>query len=120
MTDEVPEHKLLMQRGLPPTPQNAGSISKDIFKIKLAHDMKAEDSQVAFEHSTMWTSCCFRLDKRAISYFGQMLVGIGLCVFCVCMLVVNQDCATFSRYSPLLSFIVGVLLPQPQLNRRED
>ena len=72
-------------------------------------------SQVEWEHKNMWQSCCITLDKRATLFFSQLLISVIIVVFCVSMLVYNQDCATFSRYSPLITFMVGVWLPQPQL-----
>jgi hypothetical protein len=35
--------------------------------------------------------------------------------FTVTQLIVNQNCESFSRYSPLLTLVVGVWLPSPQL-----
>ena len=94
--------------------------SRDLVKIQLQHDMKIQDEQTSFNNSTYWESACLRFDKRAVSYFGQMIVGGSLIAFCITMLSLYQDCATFSRYSPLLTLVVGILLPGPQLHRRTD
>ena len=83
-------------------------------KIK---DSPAFEKEKEFEHKFYWTSCCIRMDKRAISYFSQMLFSAVIIAFCISMLVSNQDCATFSRYSPLLTFVIGYLMPQPNLKR---
>ena len=63
------------------------------------------------------TGCrvCFKMDKRAVSYFSQLTISISLCAFTIGMMAVNQDCATFSRYSPLLTLIAGIWMPQPSM-----
>ena len=66
--------------------------------------------------TTVWKSCCLLIDKRAALFFSQVCMGITIVGFCIGMLVSNQDCATFSRWGPLLSFTVGVFLPSPRLH----
>ena len=73
------------------------------------------DTETEFKRRVIWRSCCVELDRRAVLYFSQLTISVVLIVFCVTMLVVHQDCNTFSRYSPLVTLIVGVWLPQPQL-----
>jgi hypothetical protein len=63
-----------------------------------------------------WTSCCFNLDKRAVGFFTQVIFSASIVTFCIIILITNQDCATFSRYSPLLTLVVGVWLPSPRIN----
>ena len=65
--------------------------------------------------TTVWKSCCLTVAKRAALFFSQMGVSITIIGFCIGMLVSNPDCDTFSRWGPLLSFVVGVLLPAPRL-----
>ena len=98
--------------------------SKDpeLERLKITHQIDVEDKKIAdeekekeFEHKFYWTSCCIRMDKRAISYFSQMLFSAVIIAFCIAMLVSNQNCDTFSRYSPLLTFVIGYLMPQPNL-----
>lgn len=90
------------------------------------HQIEIEDTEIKFkqhiqedekifEHSNYWVSCCLKMDKRAVAYFSQLLISVGICGFTVAMMAVNQDCATFSRYSPLLTLVVGVWLPSPRL-----
>jgi hypothetical protein len=65
--------------------------------------------------STTWKSCCFTVDKRAALFFSQLTVGVVVMGFCIGMLVTYHDCETFSRWGPLLTFVVGVFLPAPHL-----
>ena len=81
-----------------------------------AHKIAVEDEERKFAHETTWRSCCLTVDKRALLYFGQMGVGIVIIAFCLAMLIKNENCETFSRYSPLLTFIIGIMLPAPKLH----
>ena len=81
----------------------------------VAHKIHVEDNQIEFEHKYQWSSCCLRVDKRALTFFTQAAFSGSIVAFCIAMLITAQDCATFSRYSPLLTLVVGVWLPSPQL-----
>ena len=81
-----------------------------------AHKIAVEDEERRFVHATTWRSCCLTVDKRALLYFGQMGIGIVIIAFCLAMLIKNENCETFSRYSPLLTFIIGIMLPAPKLH----
>ena len=106
---------LLTKKGttVPPPPPSSNS---ELQKIQFQHDIAVEDDERTFDHENRWNSCCLTVDKRAIAFFAQVAVGAIIICFCVTMLVSNQDCATFSRYSPLLTFVVGILLPAPRLS----
>ncbi len=78
------------------------------------HKIAVEDNERNFQHDYQWKSCCLQVDKRALSYFTQAAFSGVIVAFCVVMLTANQDCATFSRYSPLLTLVIGVWLPSPQ------
>ena len=79
------------------------------------HKLAAEKSEREFVHKYQWSSCCLKVDKRALSYFTQAAFSGAIVAFCITMLITDQDCDTFSRYSPLLTLVVGVWLPSPQL-----
>lgn len=79
------------------------------------HEIKVDDEERKFTHDYTWTSCCLRVDKRALNYFTQASFSASIVVFCIIMLISNDNCETFSRYSPLLTLVVGVWLPNPNL-----
>ena len=79
------------------------------------HQIDIEDGEIKFKQENYWVSCCLKMDKRAVSYFSQLTICISLCAFTIGMMAVNQDCATFSRYSPLLTLIAGIWMPQPSM-----
>ena len=83
--------------------------------VLVQHKLAVEDDERKFDHSYKWESCCLRVDKRALSFFNQLAISASIVAFTVAMLIKNEDCATFSRYSPLLTLVVGVWLPSPQL-----
>lgn len=77
--------------------------------------LQRSGTERAWNRETIWRSCCLELDKRAVLFFSQLCISAVIVVFSVTMLTLYQDCATFSRYSPLITFMVGIWLPQPQL-----
>ena len=88
---------------------------EEIGVLVTKHKIDVEDDERKFDHSYKLESCCLRVDKRALSFFTQAAFSASIVEFTVGMMVVNQDCATFSRYSPLLTLVVGVWLPSPHL-----
>ena len=85
----------------------------------IAHQIAVEDDERDYQHKTTWRSCCLVLDKRATIFFAQLTCSVIVVGFCIGMLVVNDDCNTFSRWSPLLVLILGVWLPQPSLRGQD-
>ena len=79
------------------------------------HKIHVEDNQIEFEHKYQWSSCCLRVDKRALIFFTQAAFSGCIVAFCITMLCTSPSCDTFSRYSPLLTLVVGIWLPSPQL-----
>ena len=82
-------------------------------KNELVSKIQLENTQ--FEHKYTWRSCCPQVDKRALSFFTQAGFSAAIVGFCIVMLITSHDCETFSRYSPLLTLVIGVWLPSPQL-----
>jgi len=64
-----------------------------------------------------WTSCCLRMDKRAVRFFTQL--GISLCIIslCIAQLIRLNDCGSQHAYVGLLMIVIGVWLPSPSLNK---
>ena len=83
----------------------------------IAHKIEVEDDERKFAHETTWKSCCVTVDRRAVSFFSQLILSIGIVAFCITMLATNQNCETFSRWSPLLLLIVGIWVPAPRMTR---
>lgn len=84
----------------------------------IRHKMDVEDDEIKFNHDNTYKSCCLTIDKRALNYFTQAIFSGAIIAFCIAMLATNQDCATFSRYSPLLTFIIGIWVPNPNMSSK--
>ena len=84
----------------------------------IKHQIDVEDDNRKFDHDNTYNSCCFRCDKRALQFIVQTMFSAIVIVFCITILLINQDCATFSRYGPLLGLVIGVWLPQPHMNSK--
>ena len=79
------------------------------------HQIEVDDENRKFEHTNTYKSCCLTIDKRALNFFTQAIFSGAIIGFCIVMLSTNTDCATFSRYSPLLTFIIGIWVPNPHM-----
>ena len=81
----------------------------------IKHDIDVQDENRKFEHDNTYKSCCLTIDKRALTYFTQSIFSASIIGFCIGMLINNTDCDTFSRYSPLLTFVIGIWVPNPNM-----
>ena len=64
---------------------------------------------------TTWRSCCIVVDPRAIAYFTQMFIGIGVLVFAGGQLIRLEECPQQQAYLGLFTFVIGLLLPSPNI-----
>ena len=84
-------------------------------KELIQHQIAVQDDERKFNHDNTYKSCCLTIDKRALNYFTQAFFSGSIIIFCIAMLSMNTDCDTFSRYSPLLTFVIGVWVPNPTM-----
>ena len=84
-------------------------------KELIQHQIIVQDEEIKFNHDNTYKSCCLTIDKRALNYFTQAIFSGSIIAFCIAMLSTNTDCATFSRYSPLLTFVIGIWVPNPNM-----
>ena len=78
----------------------------------IAHQIEVEDDERRFAHETT----CVTVDRRAVSYFGQLGFALLVIVFCIVQLSRDSDCATWAKYSPVLMLVIGAMLPSPKLH----
>ena len=97
-------------RRLRPAPQQRES------SAMTAHKIEVDNQERKFAHETTWRSCCVTVDKRAVSYFGQLGFALLVIVFCIVQLSRDSDCATWAKYSPVLMLVIGAMLPSPKLH----
>ena len=80
-------------------------------KTILDHDIKTQDDIT----ENTWTRCCLKMDKRAVQYFSQLGVIGGIIVFDIVQLLTLTACESQVPYMSLLTFLVGILIPNPKL-----
>lgn len=66
----------------------------------------------------MWRTCCMTCDPRAVMFFSQLFISVGVMVFCIYQMVANGDQETRDAFMPLLTFLVGVYLPTPKISSK--
>ena len=64
-----------------------------------------------------WRSCCLICDKSAAVYINIYTIILSVIAFCFVQLSINHSCEHQSMYVGILTLILGVLLPQPKMNR---
>jgi hypothetical protein len=77
----------------------------------IKHKFEIEDKQI----DTTWKSCCLILDKNFTQYITQMMIISLIIIFCITQLIRLDDCNNQRAYVGLLTFILGILLPQPKI-----
>jgi len=60
-----------------------------------------------------WYVCCSRTERGFIKYLVQVVFGLLTIVFCMGMLITNQQNREF--YIAILSAVVGIFLPHPTI-----
>lgn len=87
---------------------------KEILKHNFAVQDKVIKHNFDVEDNT-WKSCCLILDKTFVQFFTQMCILSLIIVFCIVQLVHNKDCESQRGYMGLLTFLLGILCPQPKI-----
>lgn len=62
-----------------------------------------------------YRSCCFQIDKRALTFFSQFTVSLAVLLFCGVQLFRSESCERDALYSGMLTLIVGCWLPSPRM-----
>ena len=65
-----------------------------------------------------WKSCCKSvIDRRATIFFSQFALTIMIVIFCCYQLIKLENCEAQSLYSGIITFILGIYLPSPKLEK---
>jgi hypothetical protein len=102
--DEKVELKEILRDGAGSTPR--------LRTRRIEHEIELEDKK----YDDHWQSCCMTIDRRATRYFSQLAIAMLIMVFCIVMLIRNDDCPSQQLYSGILMTIIGIMLPSPSLN----
>ena len=69
------------------------------------------------EQVKIWKSCCFSINKEVVVFITQNLIGVLIILFCIFKLNDDLDCSEQQTFISLLTFIVGILLPNPKFTK---
>lgn len=69
------------------------------------------------EKNETWKSCCMTMDKRAVQYFSQISIITGIMIFTITQLVRLKECSSQVPYMSLLTFLIGILIPNPKISK---
>lgn len=76
----------------------------------------SEISEKNFNRKVYWKSCCFELDRRAVSFFTQLFISLMIITFCLFQLHTLDKCDS-TEYLSLLTMVLGVWVGDaPRLN----
>jgi len=77
---------------------------------------ESQISENSFNRKVFWKSCCFELDRRAVSFFTQLFISLMTITFCLYQLHTLPKCDS-GEYLSLLTMILGVWVGDaPRLN----
>ena len=77
---------------------------------------ESQISENSFNRKVFWKSCCFELDRRAVSFFTQLFISLMTITFCLFQLHTLPKCDS-GEYLSLLTMILGVWVGDaPRLN----
>jgi hypothetical protein len=69
------------------------------------------------KEAKIWKSCCFSINKEVVVFITQNLIGVLIIVFCIVKLNDDLDCSEQQTFISLLTFIAGILLPNPKFTK---
>lgn len=64
-----------------------------------------------------WEGCCSKSDSHFVKYISQLCISLMVLVMCFTMIVLNNG-KSCEVYFSLISGIVGLYSPQPQIKRQ--
>jgi len=76
-------------------------------------DLKEPSSTMSDEQ---WTLCCSKSSKQFVMYLTQTLVLMSVLIFAIAMLASAQEGQNRDLYVSLLSSVLGIYLPAPQIH----
>jgi hypothetical protein len=79
---------------------------------------RIQELERRLEVENTWSSCCLKTDRRAVIYFSQLSISCSAMALCMYQLIkYPDDCNHNNLYIGLLTFLLGVYLPQPKINK---
>lgn len=78
-------------------------------------DLK-EPSSSSSTSDEQWTLCCSKSSKQFVMYLTQTVVLMSVLIFAIAMLASAQEGTNRDLYVSLLSSVLGIYLPAPQIH----
>jgi len=63
-----------------------------------------------------WDGCCSKSDSHFVKYMAQLGISFTVLALCITMIIINRG-ERCEVYFSLISGIVGLYSPQPQIKR---
>jgi hypothetical protein len=99
--------------GSTPTELKGLNVSPEMNTRVLEHRINIQDKK----YKNKWESCCLTMDKRAVQYFTQIAIIMGVMSFSIVQLIRLDDCDSQQTYMGLLTMMIGVIMPSPRFNK---
>lgn len=63
-----------------------------------------------------WAACCSKSDSQFVKYMAQLFISLTVLFFCIAIIIIkkSENCEV---YFSLISGIVGIYSPQPQIKK---
>lgn len=75
-----------------------------------------EQQAVERTETYMWHSCCGNdVDRRVVQYITMSVMIAIVLGFCIFQLAVKDDCNSQQTYLGLMTFLFGLMLPNPKI-----
>ena len=81
------------------------------------HNLKdaVEIEKDLIETENTYRSCCLTSDKRALQFFSQFTICVGVLLFSMYKLINSEECEETQVYIGLITMIIGIYLPNPKI-----
>lgn len=83
------------------------------------HNLKdaVEIEKELIKTENTYRSCCLTIDKRALQFFSQFTICLGVLLFSMFKLINSEECEETQVYIGMITMIVGIYIPQPVIKK---
>lgn len=83
--------------------------------LKDLKEPSSSSSTSSAVNDEQWTLCCSKSSKQFVMYLTQTVVLMSVLIFAIAMLASAQEGQNRDLYVSLLSSVLGIYLPAPQI-----
>ena len=112
----IDEEKHLININQSPILTHIHSNLNNVSPIPL-HNLKdaVEIEKDLIKTENTYRSCCLTSDKRALQFFSQFTICLGVLLFSMYKLINSKECQESQVYVGMITMIIGVYIPQPKM-----